>query len=524
MGLQRRFLRLLSASFFAAALTARLPAAAEIATSQQPDALTTPHEAERASSARSTSDSSAETTSTAQSPERPSAASQQFKRATRAEEAGTASDNSAEATSAAQPPERLSITYDEQSPPNFNSPPISVVDALNTALIESPRAAAIRAQFGVVQAGYAAVTQVPNPIFFMDRGLVAEQEARIGPILTEEPPWKLFFRFLAQKRLISQTEFDLMTQLWRLRSDVRRAYTEVVVAQETLKTLDELYSLSAKLEAVASKRFQAGDVPELDVLKARLATSQTQVDRVVGIQRVIRARQQLNVIMGRAVENPINVPELPDYTGGHKPNPQAEKSDVLPDFSKSVEPLAIYLSTAENNRLELKSLREQIKVNQARLESAYGNIVPNPSIALGKSTEGNVPTGPKITAVFFTINSGMPMTNVNQGNIALYKAMTKQLNYQISSQKNQIETDVSSAYQNLLAARGKLQTYQDHVLADSFEVARLARRSYEVGQIDITATLAAQQANVQTRSAYLDAVASYQSSFTDLEQALGLPL
>jgi cobalt-zinc-cadmium efflux system outer membrane protein len=419
-----------------------------------------------------------------------------------------------------------SVEYEETIPDDSAYPALKVVDALNDALISSPRAAAIRAQFGVAQAGYAAVTQVPNPAFFYDRGLVAEQENRIGPILTEEPPWKLYFRFLIQKRTLDQTVFDLMTQLWQLRANVRRAYTEVVVAQETYKTLNELYDLSAKLETVASKRFQAGDVPELDVLKARLATSQANVDRVVAVQRVIRARQQLNVIMGRPVDSPVNVPALPDYTGGNAPKFEirGEKSDVLPDFSKAVDPLPLYISLGENNRFEMKSLYKQIKVNDANLKGAYGNYFPNPTLALGKSYGGNLPTGPKITAVFFTVNVQTPMTNINQGAIGQFKATARQLRYQISSQRNQISSDVSSAYQNLLAARGQLQTYQEHVLADSFEVARLARRSYEVGQSDITATLQAQQLNIQTRTVYLEAVTAYQNAFTDLEQACGIPL
>jgi cobalt-zinc-cadmium efflux system outer membrane protein len=187
-------------------------------------------------------------------------------------------------------------------------------------------------------------------------------------------------------------------------------------------------------------------------------------------------------------------------------------------------PLAQFISGAELNRLEIKSLQQQLRVNEANLHTAYANVIPNPTIAFGKSTGGNAPTGPKITAVFFTLNVSSPTGSVNQGQIFQYKSSSKQLRYQITAQRNQIATDVSSAYQNLLASREKLRIYQEHVLADSFEVARLARRSYEVGQSDITATLAAQQANVQIRSAYLDAVMSYQQSFTDLEQAFGRPL
>jgi len=415
-----------------------------------------------------------------------------------------------------------SVEYSEDTATATGLPHLHITQALNEALINSPRACAIRAQFGIARAGYAAATEAPNPIFFFDRGMVAEQENRIGPILTEEPLWKLYFRLIAQQRLVAQTKLDLMNQLWQLRANVRRAYTEVVVAQETLTTLNELYELSSRLEFVASKRFQAGDVPELDVLKARLATSQANVDRIVGAQRVIRARQQLNVILGRSVTAPMNVPSLPDYTHG-QPKVE-EKSEVLPDFKAQMPPLAQFISGAELYRLELKSLQQQLRVNQANLKTAYANVLPNPTIAFGKSTGGNAPTGPKITAVFFTLNVASPTGTFNQGQLFQYKATAKQLHYQMAAQRNQIATDVASAYQNLLASRGKLKIYQEHVLADSYEVARLARRSYEVGQSDITATLAAQQANVQIRSAYLDAVTSYQQSYTDLEQAFGRPL
>jgi cobalt-zinc-cadmium efflux system outer membrane protein len=417
-----------------------------------------------------------------------------------------------------------SVEYDEKIPDTSSAPAMDIVDSLNEALMNSPRAAAIRALFGVTQAGYAAVTQVPNPVFFFDRGMVAEQENRIGPLLTVEPPWKLFFRFLIQKRVVDQSRFDLMTQLWQLRADVRRAYTEVVVAQETFRTLDELYALSFRLETAVRKRFQAGAVPELDAMKARLATSQTAADRIVGAQRVIKARQSLNIILGRNVENLINIPELPDFTLKNAPKRPLVDNGLLPNFNKEVDSLSSYLAIAENNRLEMKSIYQQLKVISANLKSAYGNIIPNPSLAFGKSEQGNVPTGPKVTAVFFTLNAETPFTNTNQGNIATYKATEKQLRLQLQSERNQISSDVTAAYQNLLANREKLRTYQEHILSDSNEVARLARRSYEAGQSDITATLQAQQDNVAVRSAYLDAVTNYQAAFVNLEQACGIPL
>ncbi|MBX9689237.1 MAG: TolC family protein, partial [Candidatus Obscuribacterales bacterium] len=216
---------------------------------------------------------------------------------------------------------------------------------------------------------------------------------------------------------------------------------------------------------------------------------------------------------------------IPDYAG-ESPIKTDEKVDngLLPDFKQNLEPLSTYLGLAEANRLELKSLHESIKLNESRLKAAYGNIFPNPNIAFGKSTQGNVPIGPKVTAVFFTLNVAAPMTDTNQGNIAKYKATAKQLRFELLSQKNKITAEVSQAYQKLLAYREKLRSYQESILADSFQVVRLARRSYEVGQSDITATLIAQQTNTQTRIAYLEALSNYQNAFTSLEQACGIPL
>jgi len=396
--------------------------------------------------------------------------------------------------------------------------PLKVRQVLNEALLNSPRVAAARSQLGISKALYAAATQMPDPIFFRDEAPTSEGVRRVGPQVTYEWPWKIAFRLLAAKRQVQETKMEIMQTLWQFRNDVRRAYTEVVVAQETYETLHDLSELAMKLQVVSAKRFQAGDVPELDVLKARLAYSQASVDTAQGNMRVNRSRQQLNVVIGRQYSSPIAAPRLPAFDS------KAEKSEMLPDYSIAVPPVTDFISEALENRLELKINNAQIALTKAQLRTAAGNILPNPSVAFGSSTETNLPSGPKLNGIFTTINAEIPLYNFSQGDIARLKATLRQLKLREAAIRNQIIADVTSAYNNLITARNRIQTYQDHVLADSAEVARLARRSYEVGQSDITATLAAQQANFQVRQAYLDAVSSYQQAFTDLEQSIGEPI
>lgn len=396
--------------------------------------------------------------------------------------------------------------------------PLRVRQVMNEALINSPKVAAIRLNLGITKALYAGATQLPNPVFFRDEAPQSEGVRRVGPNVTYELPWKLAFRLLTAKRAVQEQKLELLQQLWQFRNDVRRAFTEVVVAQETYETFHDLSELALKLQEVSSKRFQAGDVPELDVLKSRLAYSQASVDTAQGNMRVNRSRQQLNVIMGRQFGSPISAPRLPTF------NLSAEKSELLPDFSVPIPPVTDFISEAMDNRLEIKINDAQIRLTKAQLLTTSGNIIPNPMVAYGSSTETNLPSGPKLNGLYTTINAEFPLYNFQQGDLTRLRATLKQFKAQGAAIRNQIIADVTNAYNNLITARNRIRTYQDHVLADSAEVARLARRSYEVGQSDITATLAAQQANVQVRQAYLDAVSSYQQSFTDLEQSVGEPI
>lgn len=407
---------------------------------------------------------------------------------------------------------------------------LTIGQAMNETLVNSPRAAAVRFNLGITKSELYRATEMPNPTIFMDSGYKAEFTYRYGVTIPVEPPWKIVFRILAAKKQIKQTDFEIRNALWQLRGDIRKAYTELVVAQETYETLVDLYELSARLYEVANKRFQAGDVPELDVLKARLLNGQNAIERDVGARRVVQARQALATILGRAVDTPVQVPRLSPF------QLRAEKVDLLPDFNKEMPPLETLLAAAKQNRLELKVLAQAIQAAKAQLRVAYGEILPNPTLGVGSSVVNGPPLDPSqlepgkqfpknvFHGYFVQVFQPLPVFDLNQGDISKYRATIRALNSQVTSQENVIQQEVSAAYQRVLAARQRILTYQEKLLNDSNEVARLSRRSYEVGQSDITSTLLTQQANIQIRNQYLDAVNSYQQAFTDLEQAIGTVL
>lgn len=400
--------------------------------------------------------------------------------------------------------------------PNQVLPSVPLSAVFDESLVKSPRAATIRAQLGISKAAYAQALTLPNPSFFFLND-TAQKARQFGGSIPIEPPWKLAFRLLVARAQIKQTDFEIQRNLWQLRTTVRRAYLDIVIATETAETFAELQTLASGLAIVAQKRFAADDVAALDVNRADLAALQAEADVKQNTRKVAQSKQRLSVLMGRDYKNVIEVPRLPPF------QLKAETHELLPDFGKELPNLDTLVSDALQTRLDLKILKQSIALNQANMRVARGNIVPNLQLNVGSSYSGNPPEGPATRGYFIGVTQEIPLLNFQQGERARLRAVSIQLNRELESTKNIVTEEVISAYQQLVAMRERVGYFQDKILPVSENVARMARRAYEVGHSDITSTLAAQQANVQTKALYLEAVRAYQQALTDLELAVGHP-
>lgn len=395
--------------------------------------------------------------------------------------------------------------------------PIPLSAVFDETLMQSPRAASARAQLGIARSGYAQALTFPNPSFFYLND-TAQLSRQIGASVPIEPPWKVAFRLLLTKAQIKQADLELQRSLWQLRATTRRAYLDVVVARETIETLEDLHQLAADLVTTAERRFDAGDVAKLDVERAELAAIQAQADLSQGNRRLAQASQRLSVLMGRSHKTEVQAQRLPSF------KLRVQTTEMLPDFTSPVPELDSLLAQAFQSRLDLKVTKQAMTVNDAALRNSIGNILPNPQLNAGHSFSGNPPDGPATRGYFLGVTQEVPVLNFQQGDIARLRATNRQLKREFESQKNLVTEEVSAAYQQLLAARERLKYFQDQILSKSENVAKMARFAYQAGQSDITTVLAAQQSNVQTKALYLEAVRAYQQALTDLEVSIGRPL
>ncbi len=399
--------------------------------------------------------------------------------------------------------------------PQTNSQFISIMQAMDETLLNNPRVASSRSQLGITRALMAQATIYPNGGLEIDNGFHAENTFRFGAFLPIEPPWKMALRIIAAKKQLTQADLVMQQQLWLLRGEVRRAYTEFVIAEESGQTLKDITELTRALATVVEKRVETGDVPKLDLFKAQLALAQAEVDSEAGDRRIVQAREQLNVVMGRPFDSPTAAPPL----GAFKIS--VVKNELLPDLSQPLAPLKDYVDMALANRLEFKVIAQAINVNKTGLKLAYANILPNSQISAGRSIVTNGSGQPNTVGVYMTGQFPLPVLNVNQGEIKRISAIIRQFRFEQEAQKNMISGQVDIAYRKLINARETMRNYQNRILAASENVTHLAQLSYQNGQSDITAALTAQQSNIQIRNQYLNNVMAYELAYTELEQAVG---
>ena len=392
---------------------------------------------------------------------------------------------------------------------------ITIEQALDQTLLSGPRAAAARSMLGISQAALIQARILPNPAIEFDNGY-AELSYRFGIAIPIEPPWKMVFRLAAAKAQIGAATIQMEQSLWFLRADVRRAYAELVVAQESQTMMKELAQLTESLAEVARKRYKAGEVPKLDMFKAELAAVQADVDSEQEDRRVLQAREQLNIVMGRPETAELSVPSLAPF------QLRADKANsLLPDLTKPLPPLSEYVNDALKDRLELKLVKQEIVTNNANRKLTISNILPNGQISTGWDKQLNPPPDKTLNRMYLMGSFPMPIFDRQQGELARLKATGRNLNYDLTSQQNIIRGQVDLAYRKVVNAREIMRRYQEGIIAQSQKVAELGRLSYQLGQTDITSALSAQQANIQVRNAYLAQVMNYEQGFTDLEQAVG---
>jgi len=416
---------------------------------------------------------------------------------------------------------------------NLFAKPLSMSDALDIALkrntaVQQARAD-IRANEGVIAQNRA----IAYPKLSATGGYSAEDSALIekfpmkGVNMTiADQNWqsairlqqsiyeggRLMAALRAAKLSREASQLNYETTVADTSLSVRTAYLDTLLGKQQIEVQEASVKLLSNELSDVQRRFDAGTVPQFNVLRARveLANAQPKLIRARNTYRT--AKNNLIVLMG--LDLPGNLlEEIP-----------LELSDKL-----AAEPFDLDLSgavtQAMKKRTELAALEKLFQLRREDIINAKGGY--KPSVQIYGGYQWRSPTySTDLTQKFDGWAAGAQVSwnlfdgGYTRGKVSEAEARSTRARLEIENTTRRIELQVRTAYSDLAQEREVLES-QKKVVEQAEEALRLAEARMEAGsgtQLDV---LGAQTSLTEARTTQIQSLHDYQTSVARLNRAIG---
>lgn len=185
-------------------------------------------------------------------------------------------------------------------------------DYLLVALSRNPRLRRARQEAEAAGFEIAQVTSLPDPFLALvpPTGQLTETAAgqvdsAIGVSQKIPFPAKLYARGQVASHAAAATYEAYRGTLLQLTADVRRAYYMLYFADRSIDLTTRSKGLLRDFRNIAIRKYEAGKVPQQDVLRAQVELANLENELVVLRQRRGTANARLNSLMAYRVDNPL---------------------------------------------------------------------------------------------------------------------------------------------------------------------------------------------------------------------------
>ncbi len=308
---------------------------------------------------------------------------------------------------------------------------------------------------------------------------------------------------------IQGAEADLGRAEWALRDREReviagttRAFVDLLNAQERLALARELLDLARGLKETADRLVEAGEVPELDALRAtvelRRATNRVTQDEaaVATAARALALLVAAPPDVGIQATGPLLLPPIPGTLGELLARASADRPD-----------LRAAQAATDSARAALRLVGAERFIPTVTLSGSYGEDL---------EFDARARTG------ILALSVPLPLWNRRDGDVKAAEAEVARLEADRERLRAEVAKDVVTAYRQFAAATQIVEEYVQRILPGQEQAARLIREGYRQGEFRLTEALLAQRDLFEARSAYLEAIATYNTTRTDLQRAIGL--
>ena len=274
----------------------------------------------------------------------------------------------------------------------------------------------------------------------------------------------------------------------RLKTDVKNAFYEVLLAQQRVTLTDALVTRLAEIVKISEALVEAKEAAAASVLqveiqyeKIKIVAAQTKLD-------LSGARQQLAALINESVlpygqlDGDISViPSLP---------PIEEVYDRLLGCSPEIAAELAKIETAEQT-----------------LSRAEVQAVPNVTwqTAFSYDTAGDT------VIADFQVGMPLPTVNWNQGNIRKARSEIVVASASVEQKVVQLRQRLITNYRQYSQAKLQVDAFANSILPKSEKSLKLITAGYRAGELDFLQVLTAQRTFVQAQLDYLDRLRTLRS-------------
>lgn len=294
-----------------------------------------------------------------------------------------------------------------------------------------------------------------------------------------------------------------------LAEEVKTAFSDLMLADGRVKLAERSVILNRQLLDISGLRFEAGDIPELEVNLARVEVARSEGKKAEAERELHPAKARLLSLMGIPSE------ETADFGGSLEGKPIGKSLDELK-------------SLALANRPDLKALESENARGDAEIALARAERIPNVTVGLGYQRENSAidVSGEEIKSrdnlIGLKLSVPIPLFDRNQAGVreALARKGSAETRYQ--SARRTIAREVEAAHARLSAAEKSLAIYAKDIIPQLEENLKLVQEAYRLGEVGILTVIEEQKKFFEVNDGYLAAIYNRQTALTKLEAAVGV--
>ncbi|MGE5326996.1 MAG: TolC family protein, partial [Deltaproteobacteria bacterium] len=340
--------------------------------------------------------------------------------------------------------------------------PLTLQAALELADKQNLDLIAARRQREVATAGIQIAKQRPNPTV----NFATARDAPHQSLFFDQPieiGGKRARRMQVAKQEGALTDAQIAALGRQIRRMTREAYFNLAFAQADTERLGRVVNLAERLKDIAQERFNAGAVPELEVIQADLGLARANADYQVAGQREKVASSQLDAL--------LNVSSTTAWQLS-SPLEQAPPNVSLQDV----------LAKAYDANPALQQLAQEAKIEESRRRLLKSERIPDLNLEFG--ADFNAPRdyniGPR-----GQISLMLPLFSRNQGEIAQSLAAQRVLDGQTEATRRSVAGEVESGYLDVESRQTQVGLYRDKLLPATRRLETMAEESYRAGKSGI---------------------------------------